>query len=76
MLSLVAFANLKAFREFDEAGRMRPSPLCDRSADVLGESVKITLLTRDRAGSLADRCPERTESATALTSRKTLSAAT
>ena len=39
----------KAFQEFDEAGRMRPSPLYDRIVDVMEELMKFTLLTRDRA---------------------------
>jgi hypothetical protein len=39
----------KAFQEFDEAGRMRPSPRYDRIVDVTEELVKFTLLTRDRA---------------------------
>ena len=66
----------KAFQEFDEAGRMRPSPLYDRIVDVMEELIKFTLLTRDRAGYLTDRYSERRESAAALTSRVTLSAAT
>ena len=66
----------KAFQEFDEAGRMRPSPLYYRIVDVMEELIKFTLLTRDRAGYLTDRYSERRESAAALTSRVTLSAAT
>ena len=31
----------KAFQEFDEAGRMRPSPLCDRIVDVMVDLMKI-----------------------------------
>src|SRR6056297_1373590 len=53
----------KAFREFDEAGRMRPSPLYDRIVDVMEELVKFTLLTRDRKDYLVDRYSERRESA-------------
>jgi arsenical resistance protein ArsH len=66
----------KAFQEFDEAGRMRPSPLYDRIVDVMEELVKFTLLTRDRAGYLVDRYSERKESAEALAKRVNLSAAT
>lgn len=66
----------KAFQEFDEAGRMRPSPLYDRIVDVMEELMKFTLLTRDRAGYLVDRYSERKESAAALMSRVNLSAAT
>jgi len=66
----------KAFQEFDEAGRMRPSPLYDRIVDVMEELVKFTLLTRDRAEYLVDRYSERKESAEALMKRVNLSAAT
>jgi len=66
----------KAFQEFDEAGRMRPSPLYDRIVDVMEELMKFTLLTRDRADYLVDRYSERKESAAALTARVNLSAAT
>ncbi|MCE4226248.1 arsenical resistance protein ArsH, partial [Methylobacterium sp. C25] len=44
-----------AYKEFDEAGRMRPGPLYDRVVDVCEELVKFTLLTRERAGYLVDR---------------------
>lgn len=66
----------KAFQEFDEAGRMRPSPLYDRIVDVMEELVKFTLLTRDRADYLVDRYSERKETAEALMNRVNLSAAT
>ncbi|MDQ1899198.1 arsenical resistance protein ArsH [Paracoccus sp. WLY502] len=66
----------KAFQEFDEAGRMRPSPLYDRIVDVMEELMKFTLLTRDRADYLVDRYSERKENAEALTKRVNLSAAT
>jgi arsenic resistance protein ArsH len=49
----------KAFNEFDEAGRMKPSPYYDRIVDVMEELVKFTLLTRDRADYLVDRYSER-----------------
>ncbi|WP_018262743.1 arsenical resistance protein ArsH [Methylobacterium sp. WSM2598] len=52
-----------AYREFDEAGRMRPGPLYDRVVDVCEELVKFTLLTRDRAEYLVDRYSERKERA-------------
>ena len=66
----------KAFQEFDEAGRMRPSPLYDRIVDVMEELMKFTLLTRDRADYLVDRYSERKETAQALMTRVNLSAAT
>ena len=66
----------KAFQEFDEAGRMRPSPLYDRIVDVMEELMKFTLLTRDRADYLVDRYSERKETADALMKRVNLSAAT
>jgi arsenic resistance protein ArsH len=66
----------KAFQEFDETGRMRPSPLYDRIVDVMEELMKFTLLTRDRAGYLVDRYSERKETAEALMKRVNLTAAT
>jgi arsenical resistance protein ArsH len=51
----------KAFNEFDEEGRMRPSPYYDRIVDVMEELVKFTLLLRDRASYLTDRYSERVE---------------
>ncbi|MCA8091765.1 arsenical resistance protein ArsH [Burkholderia anthina] len=59
----------KAFMEFDEAGRMKPSPYYDRVVDVLEELVKFTLLTRDIVPYLVDRYSERKESAAALSKR-------
>jgi arsenic resistance protein ArsH len=66
----------KAFQEFDEAGRMRPSALYDRVVDVMEELVKFTLLTRDRTDYLVDRYSERKETAQDLMQRVNLSAAT
>ncbi|THJ35722.1 arsenical resistance protein ArsH [Lampropedia aestuarii] len=59
----------KAFAEFDEAGRMKPSSYYDRVVDVMEELVKFTLLTRDCADYLVDRYSERRESAEALSKR-------
>lgn len=59
----------KAFLEFDEAGRMKPSGLYDRIVDVMEELVKFTLLTRDSADYLVDRYSERKETAEALMAR-------
>jgi len=55
----------KAFTEFDEAGRMKPSSFYDRLVDVMEELVKFTLLTRDVAPYLVDRYSERKEQALA-----------
>jgi arsenical resistance protein ArsH len=49
----------KAWQEFDEEGRMRPSPYYDRVVDVMEELVKFTLLTRGRSDYLVDRYSER-----------------
>ena len=65
----------KAFQEFDDAGRMLPSPFYDRVVDVMEELVKFTLLTRDRAHYLVDRYSERKESAAELSERVNLAAA-
>jgi len=59
----------KAFMEFDDDDRMKPSPYYDRMVDVMEELVKFTLLTRDRAGYLVDRYSERKESAAQLSAR-------
>ena len=59
----------KAFLEFEENGRMKPSAYYDRVVDVMEELVKFTLLTRDIAPYLVDRYSERKESAEALSKR-------
>ncbi len=59
----------KAWNEFDEAGRMKPSPYYDRIVDVMEELVKFTLLTRDIRDHLVDRYSERVESHAALSAR-------
>lgn len=59
----------KAFLEFDDAGRMKPSAYYDRVVDVMEELMKFTLLTRDIAPYLVDRYSERKESAEALSKR-------
>lgn len=59
----------KAYLEFDDAGRMKPSPYYDRVVDVMEELVKFTVLLRDRAAFLVDRYSERKESAEQLSAR-------
>ncbi len=59
----------KAFLEFDEAGRMKPSAYYDRVVDVMEELVKFTLLTRDVVPYLVDRYSERKESPEELSKR-------
>jgi len=59
----------KAFLEFDEAGRMRPSPFYERVVDVMEELVKFTLLLREHSDYLVDRYSERRESAEQLSTR-------
>ena len=51
----------KAFEQFDEEGRMKPSPLYDRVVDVMEELMKFTLLLRGRTGYFLDRYSERRE---------------
>ncbi|MHC8327274.1 arsenical resistance protein ArsH [Pseudomonas sp. LB1P83] len=59
----------KAFMEFDEAGRMKPSAYYDRVVDVMEELMKFTVLVRGREEFLVDRYSERKESAEELSKR-------
>ncbi len=59
----------KAFLEFDDAGRMKPSPFYDRMVDVMEELMKFTMLTRDTKDYLLDRYSERRETASELSER-------
>lgn len=59
----------KAFFEFDDAGRMKPSPFYDRMVDVMEELMKFTMLTHDNKAYLLDRYSERKESAEELSKR-------
>lgn len=59
----------KAFLEFDENDRMKPSGYFLRIVDVVEELMKFTLLTRDYKEYLVNRYSERVESAEALMRR-------
>ena len=59
----------KAFTEFDDAGRMKPSAYYDRLVDVMEELMKFTLLTRGVSNYLVDRYSERKESSEELMKR-------
>jgi arsenical resistance protein ArsH len=62
----------KAYVQFDDAGRMKPSPYYDRIVDVMEELMKFTLLTRDCSPYLTDRYSERKEEAAKLQERLAL----
>ena len=53
----------KAFQEFDEAGRMKPSSYYERIVDVVEELVRFTILLRPHIAALTDRYSERKEAA-------------
>ncbi|RBW43120.1 arsenical resistance protein ArsH [Psychromonas sp. B3M02] len=59
----------KAFLEFEEDGRMKPSSYYNRIVDVMEELVKFTLLLRDNKDYMVDRYSERVESAEQLSQR-------
>ena len=59
----------KAWKEFDENGRMKPSGNYNRIVDVMEELMKFTLITRDIKSSLVDRYSERIETAEELMQR-------
>jgi arsenic resistance protein ArsH len=52
----------RAWDEFDEDGRMKPSAYYNRIVDVMEELVRFTVLTRDIKDMLVDRYSERVES--------------
>lgn len=51
----------KAYEEFDDAGRMRPSSYYDRIVDVMEELVRFTVLLRPHTAQMVDRYSERKE---------------
>lgn len=59
----------KAFLEFDDDGRMKPSPYYNRIVDVMEELFKFTLLMRDNKDYFVDRYSERVESAEQVSQR-------
>jgi arsenic resistance protein ArsH len=59
----------KAWQEFDQEGRMKPSSFYDRVVDVMEELVKVTLLTRGTSDYLTSRYSERKEDAAKLEAR-------
>lgn len=59
----------KAFLEFEENGRMKPSAYYNRIVDVMEELIKFTLLLRSNKEYFVDRYSERAESAEQLSQR-------
>lgn len=49
----------KAFMEFDDAGRMKPSAYYERIVDVMEELVRFTILLRPHVAQFTDRYSER-----------------
>ena len=64
----------KAYQEFDDAGRMKPSAYYDRIVDVMEELVRFTLLTRPHTAQLVDRYSERKEAGKTVDANRDLSA--
>ncbi|USP41497.1 arsenical resistance protein ArsH [Acinetobacter sp. XS-4] len=59
----------KAFLEFDDEDRMKPSSYYDRIVDVMEELFKFTLLTRGQTRYFTDRYSERVETVEELSKR-------
>ena len=59
----------QAYQEFDEHGRMKPSPYYGRLVDVMEELYKFTLLVRDRSDYLTSRYSERKQATPELTTK-------
>ena len=64
----------KAYQEFDEDGRMKPSAYYDRIVDVMEELVRLTVLLRPHQETLTDRYSERKASDRAINTATDLSA--
>jgi arsenic resistance protein ArsH len=62
----------RAYEQFDDVGRMKPSSYYDRIVDVMEELVKFTLLTRGASDYLTDRYSERKEAVAELEKRVSL----
>ncbi len=63
----------KAFEEFDDAGRMKPSSYYDRIVDVMEELVRLTVLLRPHTAQLVDRYSERKEAGVQISAATDLS---
>lgn len=59
----------KAWQEFDDNDRMKPSAFYNRIVDVVEELMKFTYLVRDRSDYLVDRYSERVETRADLKKR-------
>jgi arsenic resistance protein ArsH len=64
----------KAYQEFDDKGRMKPSTYYERLVDVMEELVKFTLMVRGRSDYLTSRYSERKEALPELTASLTAAA--
>lgn len=62
----------KAYEQFDDDGRMKPSSYYDRVVDVMEELMKFTLLTRSISDYLVNRYSERKEDISMLEARVNL----
>ncbi len=63
----------KAFNEFDDAGRMKPSSYYDRIVDVMEELVRFTVLLRPHSAQLVDRYSERKDAGVLINTATDLS---